>query len=55
MENQVQHTSGNKRTPWIIGVAVVAIAVIGYFSLFYPPVSNEDVSGTIGGVQKATK
>ncbi|MBF8296555.1 MAG: hypothetical protein HW389_3100, partial [Bacteroidetes bacterium] len=55
MENQVNHPSGNKRTPWIIGVAVVAIAVIGYFSFFYPPVSQDEVSGTIGGVQKAEK
>jgi Mg/Co/Ni transporter MgtE len=52
MENQTNQASGNKRTPWIIGVAVVAIAVIGYFTFFYPPVEQKDVSGSIGGAKK---
>jgi len=34
------------------GVAVLAIAVIVYFSFFYPPTKNEDVAGTIGVAKK---
>lgn len=34
------------------GVAVLAIAVIVYFSFFYPPTKNEDVAGTIGAAKK---
>jgi len=34
------------------GVAVLAIAVIVYFSFFYPPTKNEDAAGTIGAAKK---
>lgn len=33
-------------------VAVLAIAVIVYFSFFYPPTKNEDAAGTIGAAKK---
>ena len=55
MENQTNQSSGSKKTPWIIGVALVAIAVLGYFTFFWPPVDQQDVSGSLSGVQKAQK
>jgi hypothetical protein len=32
--------------------SLVAIVVLGYFAFFYPPQSEQDVRGTIGGVKK---
>ncbi|MFC1502686.1 hypothetical protein ACFL6A_04680, partial [bacterium] len=40
---------------WIIGGIIVAAAVIVYFATLYPPVSDTDVTGTIGGAEKAKK
>ena len=55
MGNQTDKGVGNKRTPWIVGVAAVALVVIGYFTLYHQPVKQQDVSGTISGVKKAEK
>jgi len=49
-------TQFNKKTRvLIIGSALVAILVL-YFAVFYPwPTTNSDLSGTVGGVEKANK
>ena len=41
-----------KNKSLLIGVAVVAVAVIVYFAFFHPPTSREDMEGTIGTVEK---
>jgi hypothetical protein len=44
--------SKRTRTALFIGGALVAIAVVVYFSFFYPPESEKNLQGTIGGVKK---
>ncbi len=43
---------GNKW--WLGGLAVIGVAVIGYFAFFYPPAKQEsqEMLGTIGAVEK---
>ena len=36
----------------LAGVVVVAVAAVVYFGFFFPPTSGENVTGTIGAVQK---
>ena len=45
-------TNNNKRM-LLLGVGVLAIILVAYFGLMYPPGSEEDTAGTIGGVQKS--
>lgn len=44
-----------KKIMFVISGIVVAAVVIVYFSFFYPPVSEESLTGTIGGVEKAER
>ena len=40
----------------LIGIVIVAVAVIAYFAFFHPPYSKkEDLEGTIGKVEQGTK
>ena len=36
----------------VIGIGLVAVAAVVYFSFFYPPVPKEDAQGTIGMAKK---
>ena len=50
--NQSPLNSKRSRTALFIGGALVATAVVVYFSFFYPPESEKNLQGTIGGVKK---
>ena len=48
-----QRFSSNRSKIALLTVgSLAAIAVVGYFAFFYPPESEQDVRGTIGGVKK---
>ena len=51
MTNQSGRTTGNKKVWILAGGVMVAVALIVYFQLFFPPPEDE-VAGTIGAVQK---
>lgn len=46
--------SGRKVTLVLAGVVLAAVVVI-YFAFLYPPTSDENLRGTIGGVEKAER
>ena len=46
----------NKRTKVLMGASAIVVILAVYFGIFYPwPANNTDMSGTIGGVEKANK
>ena len=40
---------------WLLGGAIVAIILIGYFGFFYPWPQTQETSATIGGVEQARR
>lgn len=50
-----QNNTSVRRSPArsiLIGGSVLAVVVIGYFALFYPPKGSEDMEGTIGKAER---
>ncbi len=52
MESSVNKLPKSKKTPWLVGSALVAILAVVYFSFFYPPTPADDATGTIGAATK---
>lgn len=52
MESSPNKTPTGKKTSWLIGGALLAILAVVYFSFFYPPTPEDEVTGTIGAAKK---
>ena len=53
MSEKTTKKSQNQRMGLMIGGLAVLLIVIAYFAFYYPPLSTEQLSGTIGGVETA--
>ena len=52
MESTPNTKPTGKKTSWLIGGALLAILAIVYFSFFYPPTPEDELTGTIGAAKK---
>jgi hypothetical protein len=52
MAQATNNPSHKSRRVLLLGIAGLAIVAVVYFSFFYPPTKNEDVTGTIGAAKK---
>ena len=52
MESSPNKQPTGKKTSWLIGGALLAILAVVYFSFFYPPTPEDEITGTIGAAKK---
>ncbi|HSQ75922.1 MAG TPA: hypothetical protein VLT13_10215 [Bacteroidota bacterium] len=52
MESTSNKKPTGKKTSWLIGGALLAILAVVYFSFFYPPTPEDEVTGAIGAAKK---